>query len=199
MKKLLTVILTCVLFIFTTSGCGKGSSTKQSQTTSGLNQQVQSAQIVTPNVLSSNKDTAKKELEELGFFVELQEAPEYDSNIADGEIVEQSLNEGVVVVPNSKIILTYNSARFRWVYHLGDDESTKELAYLYDCQGKYNKESIEIPAEIDGYKITQWTLSNSLDKYNSIKTIYLPNGVDSNKFYHDTVSRKNKGIKVVVQ
>lgn len=105
----------------------------------------------------------------------------------------------MIVVPNSKIILTYNSARFRWVYHLGDDENTKELAYLYDCQGEYNKESIEIHAEIDGYKITQWSLSNFLDKYNSIKTIYLPNGVDYNKFYHDTVSWKTKGIKVVVQ
>ena len=195
MKKSITLTLSIIL-LFILVGCNNsGAKTVNSEKSSDS----QNAQITTPNILSLNKDSAKENLEKLGFSVELQEAPEYDNTIADGNVVEQSLNEGTVVIKGTKIVLSYNSARFRWVYHLGDDESTKELAYLYDCQGEYNEASIEIPAQIDGYKITQWTLSNSLEKYNSIKTIYLPKDIDSNKFYHDTLTWKNKGIEVITQ
>lgn len=190
----LALTLTLTLSLFTLTACGGDKTVDNADDKNSV-----LSQIVTPNVISLNKDIAKEKLEELEFAVELQEAPEYNNEIADGEIIEQSLNEGVVVIPNTKIVLTYNSARFRWVYHLGDDENTKELAYLYDCQGEYNEKSIEIPTQVDGYKITQWTLSNSLEKYDSIKTIYLPKEIDYNKFYHDAVSWKNKGIEVIVQ
>ena len=190
MKKtlfILTIIITIILCAFIISGCGKQNSTKQNQSQSNFNQQTQSTQIVTPNVLSLNKDTAKESLEKLGFVVELQEDPKYDDTIADGNIVSQSLNEGTVVIKGAKIVLSYNSARFRVNYvEMGDFYNASITGNLPDAL-----ENITIDTAYNNKMIVGFYLTT--DDSCSINTITIPNSCDS-----ISVNAPNLTIKKII-
>lgn len=184
MKKtflpLFIIILTMCCLL---SACGENNKTSNQNSTTNKttasdvsesgSKSSQGDTVVVPNVVGMNKDEAVKKLEGLGLIVEtgykhLQK--DQQGNLCpDNEILEQSINTGTIVAPNTSISLTYNINTEAYASNIKPD-GTVNLSLL--LLWRPDTDEILIPEYYDGKKVSSISTSIliSIDTNEQIRT-----------------------------
>ena len=175
MKKTIFAILT-LLLVLCVSGCNNANNDTNNENKADKKTQanVKTDTVVVSNVIGMDKDEAVKMLEKKGLIVELQESSDFDESIENGQVIVQSFAAGTIVAYKSKIVLTYNSSRFRTDYIEVADFCNASI------KGKLPStiQSITIDNEHNGKPVAGFYLSTNDTA--SIDTIIIPENCGKN-------------------
>lgn len=169
MKKIILILVT-VLLLTSLAACGTkqtaSSSDKADKSASGSSAQTETVNstktVVVPNVVGMNIDEAVKQLEDFGLKVEskttnisllLDESPVPQIN----QIISQTLTAGAICQKGTIITISYASDAPEFEY-LTKQDNTICLVILSVYYT--NNNTITIPNEYDGHKVSEIDLTN---------------------------------------
>lgn len=167
MKKISLIVLSFITIICCLCACGNSlsqnkdnkSSTSNKTTASDVSESgsksSQGDTVVVPNVVGMNKDEAVKKLEGLGLIVETGykhlQKDQQGNLYPDDEILEQSINTGTIVAPNTSISLTYNTNTEAYASEIKSDGTVNLSSLLL---WRPDNDEILIPKYYDGKKVS---------------------------------------------
>ena len=181
MKKISMAFILIILAV-SLMGCGgERTTTSKGNTNTSSDNSVASVQntsgasdtVMVPNVVGMNKDEAVKKLEGLGLIVETGykhlQKDQQGNLYPDDEILEQSINAGTIVAPNTSISLTYNINTEAYASNVKSD-GTVNLGLL--LLWRPDTDEILIPEYYDGKKVSSISTSIliSIDVNEQIRT-----------------------------
>ena len=157
----------------TTTSKGNTNTSSDNSVASVQNTSGASDTVMVPNVVGMNKDEAVKKLEGLGLIVETGykhlQKDQQGNLYPDDEILEQSINAGTIVAPNTSISLTYNINTEAYASNVKSD-GTVNLGLL--LLWRPDTDEILIPEYYDGKKVSSISTSIliSIDVNEQIRT-----------------------------
>ena len=130
--------------------------------------------VIVPNVVGMNKDDAVKKLEGLGLKVTTKnvrvqykyDIPEKEYMLPNGEVTQQSMQEGLAVGQGTEIKISYAMQECDLMYSVNPDGTItiNEYGSLIEDNGY-----VTIPSEYDGYVISKIDVAYFISCFDTTK------------------------------